>query len=235
MVSVMTTLGLPPLNCPEFGYDCGDCNPDWDGTDPLGFCGGNSEIGSECISENGTPGYYDCVLNCHESDFYDWWLGDGYCDMGYDWVGLYFSCPELGYDCGDCNPDWDGTDPSGLCGVECSEPGDMNLDEMVNVLDVVQMVLCILGIETDVNCDCGDFNEDNQVDVVDIIGVVNLILTLPELPAECLLEPDIGPCDGSCPRYFFNPDSGECEVFFWGCCEGVVPFETLEECEEACE
>ncbi len=51
----------------------------------------------------------------------------------------------------------------------------------------------------------------------------------------CITPPDIGPCDGLCPRYYYNTDSGQCEVFYWGCCQGTVPFETLEECQSTCE
>jgi len=51
----------------------------------------------------------------------------------------------------------------------------------------------------------------------------------------CNAEPDIGPCDGACPRYFYNPQTEQCEMFSWGCCNGVVPFETMEECVEMCE
>ena len=28
----------PQFDCPEFGYDCGDCDITWDGDDPLGLC-----------------------------------------------------------------------------------------------------------------------------------------------------------------------------------------------------
>ncbi len=51
----------------------------------------------------------------------------------------------------------------------------------------------------------------------------------------CSLRPDPGPCDGVCPRWFFNAETGECEMFIWGCCEGNANnFESLEECEAAC-
>ncbi len=51
----------------------------------------------------------------------------------------------------------------------------------------------------------------------------------------CSLPPDPGPCDGVCPRWFFNAETGECEMFIWGCCKGNANnFESLEECEAAC-
>ncbi len=52
----------------------------------------------------------------------------------------------------------------------------------------------------------------------------------------CGLPPDVGPCDGVCPRYFFNAESGQCEEFIFGCCEGNANnFPTLEACEAACQ
>jgi hypothetical protein len=111
--------------------------------------------------------------------------------------------------------------------------GDASFDNILNVLDIVIIVDCILTIDT---CDeCMDINTDGNINVLDIVQIINVILNGPETPEECLLEPDIGPCDGVCPRYYFDPNSQQCEVFFWGCCEGVVPFDTLESCAEMCE
>ena len=58
----------------------------------------------------------------------------------------------------------------------------------------------------------------------------------PALAAEerCTLAPDPGPCKGLFEKYFFDTETGRCEVFFYGGCDGVVPFETLAECEALC-
>ncbi len=51
----------------------------------------------------------------------------------------------------------------------------------------------------------------------------------------CELPMDVGPCDGKCPRWFYNAETGKCEQFIWGCCGGNANnFETLEECDAAC-
>lgn len=51
----------------------------------------------------------------------------------------------------------------------------------------------------------------------------------------CSLPADVGPCDGVCPRYFYDVCTGQCELFGYGCCGGNANnFETLEECEAAC-
>lgn len=52
---------------------------------------------------------------------------------------------------------------------------------------------------------------------------------------DCILPPDVGPCDGVCPRYFFNIETGQCQPFDYGCCDGNANnFLTLEDCESAC-
>jgi hypothetical protein len=54
------------------------------------------------------------------------------------------------------------------------------------------------------------------------------------LPEKCRLKPDGGPCKALFERYYFDPRNGECREFFFGGCDGVVPFETREECEQEC-
>ena len=51
---------------------------------------------------------------------------------------------------------------------------------------------------------------------------------------ECYLSPERGPCKAMLPRYFYNSESGQCEEFIWGGCDGVVPFVTMEECQKGC-
>ena len=51
----------------------------------------------------------------------------------------------------------------------------------------------------------------------------------------CTLPADGGPCDGICPRFFYNTCSEKCEPFTWGCCEGNANnFETVEACQAVC-
>lgn len=54
------------------------------------------------------------------------------------------------------------------------------------------------------------------------------------VPPQCNLAPDAGFCDAYIPKYYFDKASGKCREFIWGGCEGVVPFNTMEECK-ACE
>lgn len=48
---------------------------------------------------------------------------------------------------------------------------------------------------------------------------------------ECTLEPDPGRCKAMFPKFYFDQDDKECKQFIWGGCEGVVPFDTMEDCE----
>ena len=54
------------------------------------------------------------------------------------------------------------------------------------------------------------------------------------LNESCLLVPDPGLCQAAFPRYYYNSETDKCTQFLWGGCGGVVPFETLEECKNAC-
>jgi len=51
---------------------------------------------------------------------------------------------------------------------------------------------------------------------------------------KCSLTPDPGFCEAYIPRYYFDKNESKCKEFIWGGCDGVVPFETLEECKEHC-
>jgi hypothetical protein len=51
----------------------------------------------------------------------------------------------------------------------------------------------------------------------------------------CALKPEVGNCKAAINKYYFDQSTGKCMVFSWGGCNGVVPFETLEECEDQCD
>ena len=54
-------------------------------------------------------------------------------------------------------------------------------------------------------------------------------------PDICSLPSDIGPCRAAVSRFFFNEDSGNCEMFMYGGCSGNGNnFETLQNCEDVC-
>ena len=53
-------------------------------------------------------------------------------------------------------------------------PGDMNSDNIINILDVIIMVNIILG--SDADSSMADMNSDGSVDILDVILLVNIIL-----------------------------------------------------------
>ncbi len=61
-------------------------------------------------------------------------------------------------------------------GGDCGN-GDVNADGLWNVLDVVQLVNCVLSQSCDADVGCsGDFNLDGSYNVLDVVGLVNCVL-----------------------------------------------------------
>lgn len=54
------------------------------------------------------------------------------------------------------------------------------------------------------------------------------------LPKKCSLKPETGPCKALFKKYYYDAGSKTCKSFIWGGCGGVVPFDTLEDCNKAC-
>ena len=54
-------------------------------------------------------------------------------------------------------------------------PGDINMDTVLNVLDVVLLVNIILGIDGYI--DLADMNNDNMINILDIVLLVDIIIS----------------------------------------------------------
>ncbi len=94
---------------------------------------------------------------------------------GCAWEGPQYNCAELGYDCGDCNDEWDGSNSAGLCfDLPCLPLYDTNSDGIVNILDVIMVVNLILGTG-DLDCSI-DYDNDGMVNVLDLVTMINIIL-----------------------------------------------------------
>jgi hypothetical protein len=50
--------------------------------------------------------------------------------------------------------------------------------------------------------------------------------------SNCDLEPHSGVCMAYIPQYYFDKQEGKCKEFIWGGCEGVVPFQHYEDCQQ---
>lgn len=48
----------------------------------------------------------------------------------------------------------------------------------------------------------------------------------------CQLQPEGGPCYSLAIKYYYNQSEKRCKSFNYGGCLGVVPFETLAQCQE---
>ena len=72
--------------------------------------------------------------------------------------------------------DYDG---SSMEGCENPQVGDINCDQIINVIDIISMMNFILGVSseyTEYQLWAADLTNDGVVDVIDIIAIVNLIL-----------------------------------------------------------
>ena len=55
------------------------------------------------------------------------------------------------------------------------------------------------------------------------------------LSPACLEPVEAGPCDGDITAYFYDGNSGRCQAFIYGGCEGNANrYETEEQCERLC-
>lgn len=87
-----------------------------------------------------------------------------------------------------------------------------------------------------------DVNKDMNAFLQTALGVGFLILvagaasscnpSCVSAPAACKLLPEPGPCFAAIPKFYFDQEDQECKEFTWGGCEGVVPFDTFEACQE---
>ena len=50
----------------------------------------------------------------------------------------------------------------------------------------------------------------------------------------CHYIPNAGICLAAIPKYYYDQEENQCMEFTWGGCGGLVPFETLEDCESSC-
>ncbi|MDC0145051.1 lamin tail domain-containing protein [bacterium] len=57
-------------------------------------------------------------------------------------------------------------------GDDCGAEGDINNDDVINILDIVALVNGIVG---GYDVDCGDLNGDGVINILDIVAIVNII------------------------------------------------------------
>ena len=153
-----------------FSQDCDDNMLMFD-CDGIDFCNNEPDFGFDCYVNN------EFCEDFNEDGITNAWLGDGWCDNmgGCAWEGPQYDCVELGYDCGDCNEDWDGNNSTGLCAdLPCVPSYDANADGIVNILDVIMVVNLILGTG-DLDCSI-DYDNDGVVNVLDLVIMINIIL-----------------------------------------------------------
>ena len=66
-----------------------------------------------------------------------------------------------------------------LMGTSNIIPGDINFDEIINVLDIVMLVNIILGANQNIDDNtsyAADLNQDGFIDILDVVLTVNIVL-----------------------------------------------------------
>jgi len=58
--------------------------------------------------------------------------------------------------------------------VISSIPGDVNSDNLINILDVVLIVQIIIGNESSLNS--ADFNQDGQINIIDVVQLLEVVI-----------------------------------------------------------
>lgn len=155
---------------PYYNINCDGC-PDGQIPDDCDVC---RESESDpfwnvtCADCNGEPNGYALVDDCGDCQL-------AYC---YDYVTHEFN---YDFPCDGATeilvmPD-DASNPFWNSGCMDCIPGDINGDEITDVLDVVQIVSYILDTtNSDFDLGCADVNADESVDVLDVVQIVSDIL-----------------------------------------------------------
>ena len=123
-----------------------------------------ADANSYCFS-SGQMG--SCVTNCTE-DTLD-------CEFTVNGTAVVDALGTCG---GTCDSD---TDNDGVCDDNITEncgTGDINVDELINVSDIVAVVQFIIGESqlSDIEFCSADINQDDVVNIVDVVAIVNIIL-----------------------------------------------------------
>lgn len=231
---------------PDFGYDCnGNCLNDVDNDglcDEFDNClyneisvsieGSDSEIGWNIAQSNGwaiLSGGLNSYSNfCIQDDcwifnMYDGNGGDGWFETNY--TIFYSNTNELISS---------GTLIDGnFCSIDIQIGNSISCQSNYGCTD---HTACNYNCEANVdNSSCEYANEyynceGNCLNDFDQDGICDELETNP-----CELLPDPGPCFAAIPIYFFNQQTSQCEETIWGGCDGVIPFETLLDCQNQCQ
>jgi hypothetical protein len=61
-------------------------------------------------------------------------------------------------------------------GSEVRMFGDLNMDEVINLFDILGLVDYILGSGAPINPYLGDINQDGMINVLDMLGLVQIVM-----------------------------------------------------------
>ena len=59
--------------------------------------------------------------------------------------------------------------------IHCEELGDLNLDGIINVVDIIMLVNIIINEEEYIVS--GDIDQDGVINIIDVVALLNIILS----------------------------------------------------------
>jgi hypothetical protein len=94
---------------------------------------------------------------------------------------------------------------------------------------------CITHYEPVCGCDGVTYGNACEAQCHGILDYINGVCPQDcERVPSCFLNPEVGPCNAAFPKYYYDRLEKKCKEFIWGGCEGIVPFDTMDECERNC-
>ncbi|MBF25191.1 MAG: hypothetical protein CMP49_01555 [Flavobacteriales bacterium] len=230
------TLSDGSCEYPEQYYDCnGNCILDIDGDficDELDDCIGDYDECGIC-NGSGPVDYYDCNGEClndiNENNICDEYEQEDCSALSILSIYQNISAQSSQYVINVFNESWDNFFPyPGF--ILFNSFGDTIAIENINYFGISEQSTHYLEIQEDVLITSSvslqlftGFYDYLQCQWDDLLILDN-----------CELFPDPGECDAAIPIYYFDQSLGSCEEYLWGGCNGIVPFWTLEDCEDNC-
>jgi len=135
--------------------------------------------------------------------------------------------------------------------IEITDSIDINIwQNLITSLDVDSFIV----LDSEIGCpDCNDGGAEwFEISVDDIIkrvtieygtsvdGFDEFFETIRSIRQDfenvqrCYYTPNVGECDAAFQKYYFDQEEQECMMFTWGGCGGLVPYDTMEDCEASC-
>lgn len=146
-----------------------------------------------------------------------------------------YKCKQFTYGC--CGGNSNSYLTQQACLNACNDgcPDGTNPDQIRCLVDACTYEKCPRFPEADCVSRCNGCVAQFIYKHRDVTSLCQKKTKLNKKKESCSAEPDPGPCEGLCPRYYYDQEDSTCKKFTYGCCEGNSNnYKTLEECLDGC-